>query len=172
MFDRILSYRIITVACALFALSACSSTEKVSYKSGGMTHTWAEGKAAVPKEFEKLVYPEASTTGSVSADGDNDEQSKFLMLTSTKSTEEVSQWYQDQLKNSEWKVDKVEVITETPKLISISGHKADLEMNVMIAEEGAKTTISMSAGKSLDENNENKEPSENYTPDKVTPPGD
>jgi hypothetical protein len=172
MFDRILSYRIIPVACALFAVSACSNTEKVSYKSGGMTHTWAEGKAAVPKEFEKLVYPDASTTGSVSADGDNDEQSKFLMLTSTKSTEDVSQWYQDQLKNSEWKVDKVEVITETPKLISISGHKADLEMNVMIAEEGAKTTISMSAGKSLDENNENKEPSENYTPDKVTPPTD
>jgi len=172
MFDRILSARIIGVACALLVVSACSSPDKVAYKSGGMTHTWAEGKAAVPKEFEKLVYPDASTTGSVSADGENEEQSKFLMLTSTKSPEEVSQWYQDQLKNSEWKVDKVEVLTETPKLISISGHKADLEMNVMIAEENAKTTISMSAGKSLDENNENKEPSENYTPDKVTPPTD
>jgi hypothetical protein len=164
----------------LASLTSCGNQQEVSFKSGGMTQTFAQGKAAIPKEFDKLVYPEAATTGSVSADGDNEEQSKFLMLTSKDSAETVSKWYQDQLKSAEWKVDKVE--NPSPNQVSIYGHKADLDMNVMISEEGQKesgakdegqkTVISLSIGKLPDGAMDTKEPTENYTPDKVTPPTD
>jgi len=154
----------------LLALTGCGSQQEVSFKSGGMTHTFAEGKAAIPKDFDKLVYPEASTTGSVSAEGDNDqEQSKFLMLSSYDQAEQISKWYQDALKSSSWSLDKVETAS---KIVSISGHKANLEINVMIAQEGAKTSISLSLGKQLDSSAEEKDSTENYSPDRVTPPTD
>jgi len=159
-----------SVVAPIFALTACGNQQEVSFKSGGMTHTFAQGAAAVPKDFDKLVYPEALTTGSVSAEGDNDqEQSKFLMLTSNDQSEGISKWYQDQLKASGWSVDKVE---DEQKIVSISGHKADQEMNVMIEREGSKTNISLSIGKQLESATEEKDASESYTPDKVTPPTD
>jgi hypothetical protein len=171
--DRKLAANIAFFALApLFALTSCGNQQEVSFKSGGMTHTFAEGKAAIPKDFDKLVYPEASTTGSVSAEGDNDqEQSKFLMLSSNDPTDQISKWYQDQLKAASWSVDKVETAS---KIVSISGHKTNLEINVMIAQEGPKTSISLSLGKPLDGAAEEKDSTsnENYTPDKVTPPTD
>ncbi len=135
-----------------------------------MTHTFADSKAAIPKDFENLVYPAASTTGSVSADSDSDqEQSKFLMLTSNDSTSAISKWYQEQLKSSAWKLDKVE---NADKMYSISGQKADQEINVNIVQDGAKANIMLSIGKQLKGSGEDKESTENFTPDKVTPPTD
>jgi len=170
--DRKLAANFAFFALAIsIALTSCGNQQEVSFKSGGMTHTFAEGKAAIPKDFDKLVYPEASTTGSVSAEGDNDqEQAKFLMLSSNDPTEQISKWYQDQLKATEWSVDKVETAS---KIVSISGHKSNLEINVMIAQEGPKTSISLSLGKPLDGAGDEKDSSsDNYTPDKVTPPTD
>jgi hypothetical protein len=169
MFDQSRYSSLFFVALAsLISTFGCAQQQEISFKSGGMTHTIAPGNSAVPKEFEKLVYPESVATGSVSAEGDNEEQSKFLMLSSTNSMPTVSKWYQDELKAQNWQVDKVQ---DMPKLVSISGHKDAMEVNVMIAEDGAKTTISLSAGKQVD-TSEDKEPSENYTPDKVNPPTD
>jgi hypothetical protein len=153
----------------VFAICGCSNNGEVTFKSGGTTQTFAEGKTSVPKEFEALVYPQSTTTGSVSADGDNQEQSKFLMLSSTSTPEVVSNWYQTELAKQNWKVDKVQGM---PKLISITGHKDDTDVNVMIAEDGGKTTISLQAGKQGDTVNDDKEPAENYAPDKVNPPTD
>jgi hypothetical protein len=156
-------------AAAVIFLTGCGGQE-VSFKSGGMTHTFAEGKASVPKEFENLIYPDADTKGSVSSEGDNEEQSKFLMLSCTNSIDAVSRWYQNALREQKWTVDKVQ---DMPKLVSINGHKDDLEVNVMIAEDDAhKTTISLSAGKQVDAATEEKEQVDNYTPDKVNPPTD
>ena len=123
-----------------------------------------QGNAAVPKEFENLIYTGAITNGSVSAEGDNEEQSKFMMLSSSDSVPMVSKWYQDQLKAQSWQVDRIQ---DMPKLVSINVHKDALELNVMIAEDGPKTTISLSLGKQVD-TTEDKEPTENFTPDKAT----
>lgn len=153
----------------IFCLVGCSQQQEVSYKSGGMTQTMAHGKNAVPQEFAELVFPDATTTGSVSAEGENAEQSKFLMLSCSDSVANVAKWYQEQLKNQKWQIDKVQ---DMPKLVSISGHKDDLELNVMVAEDNNKTTISLSAGKQVDGSSEDKEAVQNYTPDKLNPPTD
>lgn len=169
MIDRFPSTNCIVVGlAALCALGGCGQQQEVSFKSGGMTHTMAQGNSAIPKEFEKLVYPDAVITGSVSAEGSNEEQSKFLMMSSSNSLDTVRKWYQEQLKNQDWQVDEVQ---DKAKVVSISGHKDNLEVNVMIAEDSPKTTISLSAGKQVD-TSEDKEPAENYTPDKVNPPTD
>ncbi len=66
----------VSVAAAAFILllvpallSGCSKEGSVSFNSGGMTHTFSEGKDAVPKDFSLPVYPGATATGSVSAEG-------------------------------------------------------------------------------------------------------
>jgi len=170
MFDQLRFAKSFIIGFVLLvSLQGCLQQQQVSFRSGGMTHTIAQGKSAVPKEFEALVYPDAVATGSVSAEGDNDEQSKFLMLSSSNAVSTVSKWYQDELKVQNWQEVKVQ---DMPKLVSISGHKEDLEINVMIAEDGPKTTISLSAGKQVDTSSEAKEPIENYTPDKANPPTD
>lgn len=92
-----------------------------------------------------------------------------MMLSSSSSMDAISKWYQEQLKSQNWKVDRVQDI---PKLISISGHKENLEVNVMIASDGPKTTISLSCGKQAEGNGDDKEPAEDYTPDKTNPPTD
>jgi hypothetical protein len=136
-----------------------------------MTQTFAEGKDAVPKNFLLPVYPGATATGSVSAEGNDQEESKFLMLSTTDSLEKVSEYYQNTLRDKGWTVDKVD--TEAPKLVSISAHMKDTDANVMLADDGGKTTISLSAGKTGDTTKEDAETNtENYSPDKLNPPTD
>jgi hypothetical protein len=159
----------IGVSLCLF-LSACGNDKEATYKSGGMTHTMAEGKDAVPKDFPLPLYTGAAPTGSVSAEGAGDEQSRFLILSTTDSLDKVSEWYQSELKNTGWNVE-VQVM---PKLVSISATKKekDLDANVSLADDGGKTTISLQSTKSVEIKKEDEEPTENYTPNKVTPPTD
>lgn len=153
---------------SVFVLGACGNDREVQYKSGGMTHTMAEGAdVKIPEEFKKLIYPNSETTGAVLADGQQ-EQSKFLMLTCKSPIDDVSRWYQEQLRNDGWKVDKVD--TE-PKMVQMSGERNDLEINVMISEEDDKTTVSISAGKSAEGTPEDVD-ADNFQPNKVTPPTD
>jgi hypothetical protein len=161
---------IIATACAA-TLAGCGNDKEAVYKSGGMTHTLAEGKDAIPKDFPLPLYPNASSTGSVSAQGAGDEQTKYLMISTPDSLDKVSEYYQGELKNTGWEVGQVET---SPKLVSISATKKsqDLDSNVMIAEDGGKTTISLQSTKSVEIKKEDEEPSENYTPNKVTPPTD
>lgn len=152
-------------------LSSCNKEGSVSFNSGGMTQTFTEGKNAVPKGFNLPVYPGATATGSVSAEGSDQEESKFLMLSSPDSLDKVSEFYQNTLREQGWIVDKVD--TEAPKVVSISAHTKNTEANVMLADDGGKTTISLSAGKAGDTTKEDTEAqSENYSPDKVNPPSD
>jgi hypothetical protein len=152
-------------------LSACGNDKEATYKSGGMTHTMAEGKDAVPKDFPLPLYTGAAPTGSVSAEGAGDEQSRFLILSTTDPLEKVSEFYQAELKNTGWSVDNVQVL---PKLVSISATKKDkdLDANVSLADDGGKTTISLQSTKSVEIKKEDDEPTENYVPNKVTPPTD
>jgi hypothetical protein len=149
----------------------CSKEGSVTFNSGGMTHTFAQGKDAIPKDFALPIYPGATATGSVSADGAGQEESKFLMLSSTDSLDKVSEFYQTNLKDKGWTIDKVD--TEAPKVVSISVHLKDTDANVMLADDGGKTTISLSSGKAGDTSKEDAESnSENFKPDKANPPSD
>src|SRR5215813_7273587 len=65
-------------AVAALVLAGCNSAKEVSYKSGGMTHTVAEGENAVPKDLAGLVFTGATPVGSVAAEGANQEFSKFM----------------------------------------------------------------------------------------------
>lgn len=161
----------LVMAASMPLLSGCNKEGSVSFNSGGMTQTFAEGKDAVPKDFTLPVYPGATATGSVSADGTGDEQSKFLMLSSTDPLDKVSAFYQDTLRDKGWTVDKVD--TEMPKVVSITAHMKETEANVMLADDGGKTTISLQANKTGEITKEDADASnENYQPDKINPPTD
>jgi len=153
------------VACILVS---CGSGKDVTYKSGGMTHTIAQGEGSIPTEFKALIYPDAQATGSVSADGNDQEQSKFVMLQAKASGEDVSKWYQEQLQSNGWTVGNVQ---SSADVISITAQKKDIEMNVMIDEDQGKTTINLSLAKTVDHVPDESE-SENYVPSKVAPPTD
>jgi len=151
--------------------TACGgSDQKVSFQSGGMTHTFAEGQGAVPKDFPLPIYPNATTTGSVSAEGDKEvEHSKFLMLSSSDSVEQVSKFYQDELKVTGWKVDSPQ---ESGNLVNISASRGDYEANVMVSNDGTRTTISLALSKGSEAAHEPESNAGDYTPNKLTPPTD
>lgn len=161
----------VTLALATVLCTACSTdTGEVSFKSGGMTHTFSEGAGSIPKGFPLPLYPNSTTTGSVSADGASDsEKSKFLMLASKDSVEKVSRYYIDELKTSGWKLDSQQT---SGNLINLSASQADLEANIMVSGEAGKTTISLSVSHVSDGSNPAPDDSTNYEPNKVTPPTD
>ncbi len=168
-FNSTFSPKYIAFLLASCLLYSCGNAKEVSYKSSGVTQTFTEGKASVSKDFESYIYPDATTAGSVSAEGENEEQSKFLMLTSKASLDTVSKWYRDKLKEEQWKIVNQQ---EQPKLISITGCKNNTELNVMITEENGSTSISLSIAKQVDSNESDENKSENYVPNKDTPPTD
>lgn len=162
--------RIIFILSLSLVAASCSKDKEVTFKSNGVTQTFAEGREAVPKGFPLPVYPGSATTGSVSAEGEGDEQTKFLMLTSTDPLEKISEFYQDELRNAGWSLDKVE---PTPKLISISASRKELEANIMIEDDGGgKSTISLTVNHSGQTTKEDEEAPENSKPDKTNPPTD
>lgn len=160
---------LILLICFLSSLlfTACSSHQEVSYQSGGMTHTFAEGKGAVPDNFPLPVYPGATPTGSVSAQGDADENSKFLMLSSADPVSKISDFYQAELKKGGWTVTNNQVL---PSLVNIAASKQDLEASVMLSGDGQKTTISISLSK--EPKGTPAPTSQTFTPDKLNPPTD
>lgn len=165
------SYRnvaVTVVSLSMLCLTACSNGKDVTYKSGGMTHTIAQGEGSIPDEFKALIYPDAQATGSVSADGNDQEQSKFVMLQAKAPGEDVSKWYQEQLQNNGWTVGNVQ---NSADVISISAQKKDIEMNVMIDEDQGKTTINLSLAKTVDQVPDESE-TENFVPNKAAPPTD
>ncbi len=161
--------KLLIIGGSISVLSACGNPQQVVFKSSGTTETFSQGQSAIPKDFENLVYPDATTAGSVSAEGDsNNEQSKFLMLSSKSPVDKVSKWYQDQLKKENWKMNSPQ---EQPKLISLTGHKDGTELNIMITEDNGATSISLSIAQQS-EGAYNEENHENELPNKTTPPTD
>lgn len=161
---------LILATVSVAALGSCASQKEVTFKSGGMTHTFAEGKDAVPKDFTLPIYPNATTSGSVSAGGDDQEQAQFLMLTTPDPLDKVSEFYQQKFKDTGWQLDKVE---PSNKLVSIDAHKDKLQANAELVDDGGKTTISLQCSRLSDNpKDESESAAENYKPDKVTPPTD
>ncbi len=163
---------LLVAAISAVSLSSCGNQKEVSFKSGGMTHTFAEGQDAIPKDFPLPIYPGATTSGSVSAGGEDQEHSQFLMLSSNDPMEKISEFYQAQLKDTGWEIDKVDT---SPKLVSIDAHKDKLQANAEMVEDSDsdKTTISLQVSQQSDNPKEESEAAaENFKPDKVTPPTD
>lgn len=159
-------------AISAVSLSSCGNQKEVSFKSGGMTHTFAEGQDAIPKDFALPIYPGATTSGSVSAGGEDQEHSQFLMLSSSDPMDKISEFYQSQLKDKGWEIDKVDT---SPKLVSIDAHKDKLQANAELVEDSDsdKTTISLQVSQQSDNPKDDSEAAaENFKPDKVTPPTD
>ena len=159
-------------AISAVSLTSCGNQKEVSFKSNGMTHTFAEGQDAIPKDFALPIYPGATTSGSVSAGGEDQEHSQFLMLSSNDPMDKISEFYQSQLKDKGWEIDKVDTST---KLVSIDAHKDKLQANAELAEDSDsdKTTISLQVSQQSDNPKDDSEAAaENFKPDKVTPPTD
>ncbi len=164
-----LSLWLLCSGCLLSALvfSACSQSPEVSYHSGGMTHTFAEGKGAVPDNLPVPVYPGATPSGSVSVQGSDDEDSKFVLLSSTDPVNKIADYYQEELKKAGWTVVSTQVL---PALVNLAAKKQDLEASVMLSGDGQKTSISISVNK---ESKVTPVPtSQTFTPDKLNPPTD
>ncbi|MFX5122973.1 hypothetical protein ABTC78_19470, partial [Acinetobacter baumannii] len=77
--------------------------------------------------------------------------------TSADSIDKVSEYYQNELKTTGWNIENVQV---TPKLVSISATKKDknLESNVLINDDGGKTTISLQSTSAVEIKKEDEEP--------------
>lgn len=160
---RRLALLIVLVGC--FALlHSCGDDKSVTFKSAGMTHTFNQGD--VTKELQPFVYPGATVIGSTSASDNDGEQSAYLSLKSTDTLEKVSGWYEDTLKKDGWKLDSDDTM---PRMINLSGHKEDFEIAVMMSEDNASTTISVSQGRAIDKPVDEEE-IENFTPNELTPP--
>ena len=161
----------LTLICAFAALTitGCANDKAVTYKSSGMTQTLAEGKQSVPKDFQLPLYPGATATGSVSAEGESEEQAKFVILSTADPIDKVSDYYQEELKKSGWSIDNIQNLG---KLVSISVNQKGIDGNVNISDDNGKTTISLELNKATETKKEDEEPAENFSPDKVTPPTD
>lgn len=148
--------------------TGCANEKKVTFKSAGMTHTFSEGGEDLPSELKMFVYPESIVAGATNAHDDDGEQARFLSMSTTDSVEKVTGWYQTVMNKDGWTIDSTDKLT---RMINMSGHKDDLEVNVVMAEDGKKTTISVSQGRAVDEPLDERE-IDNFSPNELTPPTD
>ena len=151
---------------SLAGTAGCSGDKSVSFKSAGMTHTIAEGSSSVPEDLKKFMYPKATIAGSTSASDKDGEHARFLSLSSTDDLEKVAAWYTKALESGGWNIDSNEHL---PRLVNISGHRETTEINILMAEDGQKTTVTVSRGRALEEPIDEAE-LEHFTPDTLTPP--
>jgi len=153
---------------AVVSLAACGNDKSVTYNSAGMTHTFSEGEQGIPKDLQVLVYPGAEIAGSTSAEDKDGEHAAFVSLSTPDNLERVSDWYESSLQKNGWTIDNQD--TSQPSIVSISGHQKDVEINVLIAQDANKTTVSVSEGKSGEGDAVDEEEIEKFQPNSVTPP--
>ncbi|MDX2105717.1 MAG: hypothetical protein SFY67_04870 [Candidatus Melainabacteria bacterium] len=155
----------LALLATLVFFAGCTNQKKVTYDSSGMTTTFSEDKNGVPGDLKPFIYPEAKLAGVSSAQDKEGEEAKYLSMTSKDSMEKVTEWYTNALKSNGYTIDDDD---EQPRSVNISGHKDKVEINITMAEEGEKTTISVSQGKSVDDPADEHE-MENFTPNEDQP---
>jgi hypothetical protein len=158
----------VVLSIAVVSLTACGNEKSVTYSSGGMTNTFNEGEKGIPKDLQSLVYPGAEIAGSTSAQDKDGEHSAFVSLSTPDSLERVSAWYDDSLKKNGWSIDSHDATQ--PSFVSISGHQKDVEINVIVAQDANKTTISVSEGKSGEGDPVDDDEIERFEPNANVPP--
>lgn len=169
LLKRKIAVALTAIPCFLITfISGCGNEKQVTFKSAGMTHTFSEGGKDLPKELAPFVYPEATVAGATNAHDAEGEQARFLSMSSSDSLEKVTGWYQERMALDGWEIDETDKL---PRMINMSGHKKDLEVNVVMAEDAGKTTISVSQGRAVDEPLSDRE-IDNFTPNELTPATD
>lgn len=155
-------------AASALLLSACSSgDDKVSYESGGMTHTFVGGKNLEKQPFLLPIYPNATASGEVRADG-SDEENSFMILSTSDPIGQVSEYYMTELKKQGWEVSRQQVM---PKLFNLNASKDKLEGSIMLStDEHNKTIINLSVA--VEPQGVPKVSGEQFNPDKINPPTD
>lgn len=156
------------LSLSVVSLASCGNDKSVTYPSAGMTHTFTEGEKGLPKDLQNLVYPGSEVAGSTSAEDKDGEHAAFISLSTPDNLERVSDWYESSLQKDGWTVDNQD--TTQPSIVSISGHKKDVEINVLVSQDANKTTVSVSAGKSGEGDPVDEEEIEKFEPNSVTPP--
>lgn len=127
---------VIFVACA-------QQNHEVSVKTGSLTATYSEGQGAIPHDFPLPIYPQATVSGSMSAQDKSDKQdTRMLMLTVSDSVEKVSQYYQEKMKTDGWHIESTSTMGE---LANILATKEAMQANVIIAPDSpsGKTQITI-----------------------------
>lgn len=147
-------------------LAACSKSSEVSFQSGGVTHTFAEGGDATKQGFILPIYPGAKASGGVEAK-DSSESSHFLLLNSTDPVAKISEYYQNELKKQGWQVTQQQML---PALVNIGAKKEELEASVMISGEDKNTSITLSVSRAPEGTPAVTD--QVFTPDKLNPPTD
>ncbi|MBU6453826.1 MAG: hypothetical protein KGS72_18755 [Cyanobacteria bacterium REEB67] len=163
----------VAVLALTLSLSACGGKE-VSFSSGGMQETQKSGKDSIPGDLKSMTYPGATASGSQSSKSEDKEvtdESQYLQLTSSDAIEKVAGWYEQNLKNAGWNIEKKETMGN---MVTISGTMKDSEVSVTISDDGSGSTsilitksTSVGAGAVPDEGD-----NENFKPNKDVPPTD
>lgn len=155
---------ILGLACCVL-LTACSSNQEVSYQSGGMTHTWEEGKAA-SKDFPLPIYPNSKPSSALRASGEGD-TSEFMILVSPDSVEKVASYYSDELGKKGWKLNKL----NGTNMVNMTASKDDQQAGIMISVDD-KNQTSITLTMSDEPAGVPQVTDKNFTPDKLNPPTD
>lgn len=156
------------LALTALTLCGCGNDKTVTFDSAGMTHTFTEGKDGLPKDLQALIYPGAQIAGSTSAQDKDGEHAAFVSLSTPDNLERVADWYGSTLPKNGWTIDNQDA--SQPSIVSISGHQKDVEINVLMAQDANRTTISVSEGRSGEGDPVDEDEIENFTPNLVTPP--
>lgn len=152
---------------ASMTLAACSTDDKVSYQSGGMTQTFVGGKEAAKENFLLPLYPNAKSTGEVQANG-QEEQNSFRMLATSDPINKVSEFYLSELKKNGWTVSQQQVL---PALVNLNAKKDKLEGSIILsADEHKNTTITLSVA--VEPEGTPEVSKDTFNPDKINPPTD
>lgn len=132
---------------AIMTLSACNSSKEVSFQSGGVKQTFASGHEATDEAFPLPMYPAAQPSGSVGSQGDANDNSKFLMLTSQDAVSKIGDFYEAEMKKEGWNIVSLNTL---PSMINISAEKDNLEGSVMVTGDGENTTIKLQVGNKVE----------------------
>ncbi len=159
-------YKILMIVTSCLLLAACNKSSEVSFQSGGMTQTFAEGGDATKQGFLLPIYPGATPSGGVEAKG-NAESSHFLLLNSPDPVNKISDFYQQQLKKDGWAITQQQML---PDLVNFAAKKDQLEASVMVSGEDKTSSITLSVSRAPEGTPEVSD--QTFTPDKLNPPTD
>jgi hypothetical protein len=128
-------------------LTGCGESKEVSFQSGGVKQTFAAGSDATPESFPLPIYPQSKTTGTVQAQGDADDHSKFLMLSSPDTVSQIGDYYEAQMKKEGWNIVSLNTL---PSMVNISAEKDVLESSVMVTSDGEVSCIKLQVGNKVE----------------------
>lgn len=138
---------VLPACAAITLLGACSASKEVSFQSGGVKQTFASGHEATDEAFPLPMYPSAKPAGSVGSQGDANDNSKLIMLTSQDAVSKIGDYYEAEMKKDGWNIVSLNTL---PSMVNISAEKDNLEGNVMVTGDGENTTIQLQVGNKVE----------------------